>query len=111
MNRLFSKLFSIPYIFLTVFSLYGISVAGLILTLNFVPSNDVKLVVGVYALPLMFAFYPIYPALDLLGLLEGEWWAIPTPLGFVVGTVVYGILLFSIGKLILFFKNRRQTSQ
>ena len=51
--------------------------------------------------PMHFLFRPIYPLLRLLGMLEGEYWVLPSPSGFVLGATLYAGVLIVIGHTVL----------
>lgn len=48
-----------------------------------------------------FIFIPLVPIFKPLGLVEGQMFVGPTPLGLVFGTFIYGVILFGILSLIV----------
>ena len=50
--------------------------------------------------PLLIIYYPIYPLLRPLGMIEGEWLAGPTTLGVIFGALLYGAILWGLGFLL-----------
>jgi hypothetical protein len=52
-----------------------------------------------------FIFIPLNPVLGPLGLVEGQMITGPTPLGILVGCLIYGLILFGIVSLIVRIKN------
>lgn len=57
------------------------------------------MVTNVLSLPLVPHLF-LNPIFVPLGLSKGEWMAWPTPMGYLIGSLFYGILLFVIGRWI-----------
>ena len=61
----------------------------------------IERMLAIVVAPLVIIYYPLYPLLKPLGMVEGEWLAGPTPLGIVFGALVYGAVLWGAVRLLL----------
>ncbi|MBL8140296.1 MAG: hypothetical protein JNM38_04275 [Acidobacteria bacterium] len=52
--------------------------------------------ISLVVLPVMYIFRPVYPLLDRLGLLEGDWWQMPSTAGFALATALYAAVLWAV---------------
>ena len=53
----------------------------------------VEAAISLFVVPVMYIFRPVYPLLDRLGLLEGDWWRLPSTGGFALATALYAAVL------------------
>jgi hypothetical protein len=70
------------------------------------PSLDIPL--QLFVIPLFVVFRPLYPLMRPMGMLEGEWFTAPTPIGALFGSLVYVILLYLFIVGVRFFNKRHQ---
>lgn len=68
--------------------------------LNHNPPRFLEPALSLIAAPLLYIFKPIYPILRPLGMVEGEWMRLPTLGGMVIGSLIYGIIIFAIQALL-----------
>lgn len=69
--------------------------------LEYNPPASVEILLSIFIAPLFYIFRPLYPLLKPLGLLEGEWWTLPSAAGMALCTAVYAVLLYAAGLIIL----------
>ena len=78
-------------------------------TMYLVESSDGSFVMGIQNLIMLTYALTTLPwmwALEPLGLLHGDWYRFPTPLGFVLVHTLNAILIFAIGLLIVKIRKR-----
>ncbi len=67
---------------------------GAVSVLNRFPATPLEPLLVMLTAPLLIVFWPLYPVLKPLGLLEGEWMSGPKPAGVVLGAVCYSLILW-----------------
>jgi len=79
--------------------LYVASAVSALAIIGRSPPAWIEWLCSAWAAPLFFLFQPLYPLFAGFGWIEGEWWRLPTPTGFVVGTVIYAAALWAATRL------------
>jgi hypothetical protein len=88
----------LPAFFIT----YVVIAGALLRLLNTQLPPSIDIIIQLIIAPMFFIFRPFYPLLNRLGLMEGEWWRLPSLGGMVLSCVVYAAFLYIVGVLITF---------
>jgi hypothetical protein len=91
-----------------VFCAYVIAARAVLAALNAgMISQTLEPAASLFISGLMFVFRPAYPLLKPIGLLEGQYWKLPSTGGFILATLLYCLFFLAAG--LLFDKIRTGT--
>lgn len=81
----------VGYVLLAAASLYAIN--------RGVPKS-LETMLSIVAAPFFVMFVPLYPALESLGLMSGEYFRLPSAIGLVVATATYAVIAYAAVRLL-----------
>lgn len=77
-----------------------------VLVLLYYPLERQSLLSGVllaFATPFLIMSRPFHGPLEAMGMMSGEWWRMPTPVGVMLVTTVYGVAIYAVASVFVHF--------